>query len=156
VNFRRCDNSWYPVYKRPWYPFDILDIRDICYILDIRLISLIPVISGISLISLISVIPLISLISDGGIRPNNGCFQRFFKFFTLWPVFTDKWQIIIFIQLIFLILCWNPRYFIEIWSIFSYTFIIPLIPVWYPWYPTIRCTDFEQVVIPWWISSYRG
>jgi len=51
---------------------------------------------------------------------------------------------------IFYILLYSVRYLIEIWSIFSwYPFILPLISSWYPWYPDIRCTDFQQDVTLW-------
>jgi len=79
-------NSWYPVYKRSWYPADIL---------------------------------LISLISGCWIRLKHGCFQQFFKFFTLWPLSTDIWLIFRYIQLIFFkILPTSVTYLAEFFLIF--------------------------------------
>jgi len=46
-------------------------------------------------------IQLISLISGRWNLSNHNRFQRFFKFFTLWPLFTDIWRIFRYIQQIF-------------------------------------------------------
>ena len=73
-----------------------------------------------------------------------------FSSFLLWPFSTDIWLIFMYIQLIFFnILPKSLRWLIEIWSIFSwYLFIILLISGWYPWYPDMRCADFQQGVTP--------
>jgi len=74
-------------------------------------------------------IRLISLISDCCVWSKHSYFQRFFKFFTLWPLSTDIWLIFRWIQQIFLnILLKYVRYLIEIWSIFS----------WYPLHAVYR------------------
>jgi len=59
-------------------------------------------------------------------------FSRFFKkFFILWPLFTDIWIIFRYTQQIFFyILPKSVRYFIEIWSIFSWKPFI-VVPLWY-------------------------
>jgi len=83
----------------------------------------------------------------------NVCFQRFFKFFTLWPLFTNIWLIVRYIRQIYMnILLKSIRCLIELWSIFSwYPFIIPLISDWYPWYPVYK---FPAICYHLWVSSY--
>jgi len=68
----------------------------------------------------------------------------------VWSIFFQVYSLTIYPQLIFFnILRRSARYLIEIWSIFFwYPFTIPLISGWYPWYPDIRCTDFQRDVTP--------
>jgi len=55
------------------------------------------------------------------VRSGRGCFQRFFKFFTLWPLSNDVQLIMGYIQqILFNFLPKSVRYLIEIWSTFSY------------------------------------
>jgi len=76
-------------------------------------------------------IRLISLISSCWIRLKHGCFQPFFKYFTLWPLSTDIGLIFRYIHLIFFdILPKSVRYLTELWSQFSLD--IRLLYLWYP------------------------
>jgi len=76
-------------------------------------------------------------------------FQVFHSLTTV-PWYVANKFIFRYIQLIFFkILPKSFRYLTEVWSIFSwYPFIVPLISGWYPWYPDLRCIDFQQRFTP--------
>jgi len=63
-----------------------------------------------------------------GIGRNMVCFQRFFKFFTLWPLSTDMWLIFRYI---------SSRYYLIIAEIFNWNLVIFFLEIrWlYVWYP---------------------